>query len=52
MSFTLQGEGDAVRFNAGLVTGNFFQVMGLSPVIGRLLDRRRRRGRACRRSWC
>ncbi len=38
MSFTLQGEGDAVRFNAGLVTGNFFQVMGLSPVIGRVLN--------------
>ena len=35
-SFTLQGDDDAVRLNAGLVTGNFFEVMGLSPVIGRL----------------
>ncbi len=35
-TFTLQGDDDAVRLNAGLVTGNFFQVMGLSPVLGRL----------------
>ena len=33
---TLQGKDDAVRINAGLVTGNFFEVMGLSPVLGRL----------------
>src|ERR1051325_4270259 len=32
----LQGEGDAARLNVGLVTGNFFDVMGLSPVLGRL----------------
>jgi predicted permease len=32
----LQGEGDAVRISVGLVTGNFFDVMGLSPVLGRL----------------
>ena len=38
MTYTLQGEGDAVRMNVGLVTGNFFEVMGLSPVAGRLLD--------------
>ena len=37
MAFTLQGERDAVRIDVGLVTGNYFQVMGLSPVIGRLL---------------
>ena len=35
-TFTLQGEDDAVRIEAGLVTGNFFEVMGLSPVLGRL----------------
>jgi putative ABC transport system permease protein len=35
-TFTLQGENDAVRINVGLVTGNFFEVMGLSPVLGRL----------------
>ena len=37
MVYTLQGEQDAVRMNVGLVTGNYFQIMGLSPVIGRLL---------------
>ena len=38
MTYTLQGEHDAVRMNVGLVTGNYFKVMGLSPVLGRLLD--------------
>jgi putative ABC transport system permease protein len=38
MIYTLQGESDAVRINVGLVTGNFFQIMGLSPVLGRLLN--------------
>jgi predicted permease len=38
MVFTLEGEQDAVRINVGLVTGNYFQVMGLSPVVGRLLN--------------
>ena len=32
----LQGTNDASRLNVGLVTGNFFDVMGLSPVLGRL----------------
>src|SRR2546423_7148426 len=36
--YTLQGERDAVRINVGLVTGNYFQVMGLSPVLGRALN--------------
>jgi predicted permease len=40
LTLTLQGERDAVRVSLGLVTGNYFQVMGLSPVIGRLLDAR------------
>jgi putative ABC transport system permease protein len=40
MTYTLQGEDDAIRINVGLVTGNYFQVMGLSPVLGRLLDER------------
>jgi putative ABC transport system permease protein len=35
-TYTLQGDNDAVRINVGLVTGNFFQVMGLSAVLGRL----------------
>src|SRR5262245_13231769 len=38
MVYTLQGESDAVRINVGLVTGNYFQTMGLSPVLGRLLN--------------
>jgi predicted permease len=33
---TLHGESDAIRIESGLVTGNFFEVMGLSPVLGRL----------------
>jgi putative ABC transport system permease protein len=35
ITFTLVGENDAVRIDVGLVTGNYFSVMGLSPVIGR-----------------
>jgi predicted permease len=33
---TLQGDHEAIRIDVGLVTGNFFEVMGLSPVLGRL----------------
>ncbi len=40
MAYTLQGEDDAVRVNVGLVTGNYFQIMGLSPIIGRALNDR------------
>jgi len=35
-TLTLRDHGDAVHIDVGLVTGNFFEVMGLSPVIGRL----------------
>src|SRR5688500_7060165 len=38
MVYTLEGEPDAVRVNVGLVTGNYFQIMGLSAVAGRLLN--------------
>jgi predicted permease len=38
MTYTLQGEKDAVRINVGLVTGNYFKVMGLSAILGRPLD--------------
>jgi putative ABC transport system permease protein len=38
MAYTLQGDQESVRINVGLVTGNYFQVMGLSPVVGRLLN--------------
>ena len=33
---TLRTEYEAIRIGVGLVTGNFFEVMGLSPVLGRL----------------
>src|SRR5262245_29084798 len=38
LDYTMQGPGDPVRIKVGLVTGNFFQVLGLSPVAGRLLN--------------
>ena len=37
MLYTLQGKQDAVRMTVGLVTGNYFNVMGLSAIAGRLL---------------
>ncbi|HEY9384941.1 MAG TPA: ABC transporter permease [Gemmatimonadales bacterium] len=33
---TLEGNDGAIRIDIGLVTGNFFEVMGLSPILGRL----------------
>jgi len=38
MTYTMRGDGPAVRINVGLVTGNYFEVMGLSPVMGRVLS--------------
>ena len=38
MIYTLQGEQDAVRINVALVTGNFFEIMGLSAIAGRVLN--------------
>ena len=35
-TLTLQSDGEARRINVGLVTGNYFEVMGLAPVLGRL----------------
>ncbi|HEU5217791.1 MAG TPA: ABC transporter permease [Gemmatimonadales bacterium] len=32
----LQGDEGAVQLDVGLVTGNYFEVMGLAPVLGRL----------------
>ena len=37
-TLTLQSNGQPTRMDVGLVTGNYFQVMGLSPVIGRLTE--------------
>src|SRR3954470_2801972 len=35
---TLRGNDAPVRVTAGIITGNYFDVMGLSPVAGRLFD--------------
>ena len=35
ITVSLLGEQDAVRVDVGLVTGNYFSVMGLAPVLGR-----------------
>jgi predicted permease len=36
MTFTMLSGDFPVHVNAGVISGNFFQVMGLSPVLGRL----------------
>jgi putative ABC transport system permease protein len=38
MTFNLLGQGEPVQVLAGIVTGNFFDVMGLGPVVGRVFD--------------
>jgi predicted permease len=38
LTYTMRGEGPAVRIDVGLVTGNYFDIMGLSPVLGRVLN--------------
>ncbi|HXW04416.1 MAG TPA: ABC transporter permease, partial [Vicinamibacterales bacterium] len=38
VQFTLVGMGEPRVVQAGVVNGSFFQVMGLRPVLGRLLD--------------
>ncbi len=40
MTFTLLGAGEPTLVRAGIVSGNYFAVMGLDPVLGRLLDAR------------
>ena len=35
LTFNLVTDHDATRIDAGLVTGNYFTVMGLSPILGR-----------------
>ena len=35
-TLTLEREHEAVRIDVGLVTGNYFEVMGLAPVLGRV----------------
>ncbi len=38
IGFTMVGLGEPREVNAGVVGGSYFQVMGLRPVLGRLLD--------------
>lgn len=39
IEFTLIGLGDPRVVNAGVVDGHYFDVMGLQPVLGRLVDK-------------
>ncbi|MCZ6918240.1 MAG: ABC transporter permease [Gemmatimonadetes bacterium] len=38
MTFNMLGQGDPAQVLAGIVTGDFFEVMGLGPVVGRVFD--------------
>jgi putative ABC transport system permease protein len=38
LDFTMVGLGDPREIRAGVVDGNYFEVMGLRPVLGRLLN--------------
>jgi predicted permease len=40
IGFTLVGLGEPREVRAGVVSGTYFDVMGLHPVLGRLLDKR------------
>jgi predicted permease len=40
IGFTMNGLGEPRELRAGVVSGSYFEVMGLHPVLGRLLDRR------------
>src|SRR5258708_25063833 len=40
IGFTLIGLGEPCEVRAGVVDGKYFEVMGLHPVLGRLLDMR------------
>jgi hypothetical protein len=39
INFTMEGLGEPREISAGVVDGNYFDVMGLRPAIGRLLNR-------------
>lgn len=40
IGFTMVGLGEPREVRAGVVSGSYFEVMGLRPVLGRLLDKR------------
>lgn len=37
LTFTMLGHGDPLRVRSGIVTGNYFGMMGLSPTLGRMV---------------
>jgi hypothetical protein len=37
LTFTMVGAGEPRQVRAGVVSGNYFDVMGLRPVLGRVL---------------
>ena len=39
ITFTMVEKGEARRIDVGLITGNYFSVMGLAPVLGRAFDK-------------
>ena len=49
IGFTMVGLGEPREVRAGVVGGSYFEVMGLHPVLGRLLGRARRRPERRRR---
>ena len=38
MNFNLTARGEPTQIFAGIVSGNYFQVMGLGPILGRVFD--------------
>ena len=38
LTFTMLGEGEPRRVRSGIVTGNYFDVLGLVPILGRNFD--------------
>ena len=49
IGFTMIGMGEPREVQAGVVGGTYFEVMGLHPVLGRLIGPHRRRSQCCRR---
>ena len=49
MDFTMIGLGEPRSIRGGVVGGTYFDVMGLHPVLGRLIGPARRRSASCRR---
>ena len=52
MFFTLLSRHEAERVSTGVVSANFFDVLGVKPMYGRTFVDARRCSLARRRSWC